>query len=161
MWGRTIKPKWPILLIGLFVLIGGGYAVTKLTRGIRNNNPGNIRKGQPWQGLAPDQSRDADFAQFISPHWGIRALAKTLKTYQTKHGLTTIRGIVSRWAPINENDTGAYVRSVELRTGLDKDAPLDFANPLTLAAVTRAIIHHENGFNPYSDQEINSAIRGA
>lgn len=157
---RFLTSNWPVVLIGLFVLIGGGVAVAKITRGVRNNNPGNIRKGEKWQGLAPSQT-DADFAQFISSYWGIRALAKTLKTYQSKHGLTTIAGIVARWAPPNENDTGAYIASVAKRTGLDKDAPVDFNNPLTLAAVTRAIIHHENGFNPYQDTEVLSAVRGA
>jgi len=73
-----------------------------LPRGIRNNNPGNIEWGERWQGLdelRPD--RDPRFAQFISPEDGIRALAKTLQTYQKKHGISTIEGIISRLAPTN------------------------------------------------------------
>jgi hypothetical protein len=78
-------------------------------RGIRNHNPGNLRRSSdPWQGLAPEQT-DREFFQFTSPKWGIRALARTLIVYQDRGGLKTIDQMISRWAPPNENNTGAYV----------------------------------------------------
>src|SRR4051812_38910947 len=93
----------------------------KLTRGIINANPGNIDRGKPptaWLGLAtpaemtPEQKAEKRFAVFRSPEYGIRALAKLLQTYQSKHGLRTVRGIINRWAPPVENNTGAYVNAV-------------------------------------------------
>jgi len=74
------------------------------TRGYRNRNPGNIdhQPANRWQGLAdppietaPPGSR-ARFARFVSHEYGIRALAVLLTTYQDRHGLRTIRGIITR-----------------------------------------------------------------
>ena len=71
------------------------------TRGIRNHNPGNLRRSaDPWQGLAPEQT-DKDFFQFTSAKWGIRALARTLIAYQDKVGLKNIKQMIGRWAPPN------------------------------------------------------------
>ena len=70
------------------------------TRGERNNNPGNLRKGdQPWRGLADLQS-DTDFCVFTDPKYGFRAMAKTLLSYGHE-GFDTVRDIVHRWAPPN------------------------------------------------------------
>ena len=52
----------------------------KTPRGIRNNNPGNLDKGAPWQGLV-NNSSEPRFCTFKDPVWGIRALAVTLITY--------------------------------------------------------------------------------
>jgi hypothetical protein len=81
------------------------------TRGLRNNNPGNIdRNTIKWQGMADDQSSDPRFVVFKAPVFGIRALAKTLLAYQNQHGCKTIRQIINRWAPPSENKTEAYVQ---------------------------------------------------
>ena len=67
-------------------------------RGIRNNNPGNIRHGQNWQGLNPEgRNIDPAFCVFKSPVFGIRALAKVLMNYKKIHGLNTVRQIISRY----------------------------------------------------------------
>lgn len=127
-------------------------------RGIRNNNPGNIRRSNDaWQGLAPVQN-DAAFFQFESPEWGIRALTRVLKNYQARHGLNTIRGIINRWAPPTENDTAAYIRNMENWTGLDADTPLDLSQPFVLGALVPAIIRMENGIQPYPDALIAKGI---
>lgn len=79
------------------------------SRGIRNNNPGNIRKGEPWKGLKFKQT-DSQFCQFINMGWGLRALIITLRTYVTKHKLTSINDIIHRWAPEEDgNNTKSYV----------------------------------------------------
>ncbi|MFI3272941.1 MAG: structural protein, partial [Pseudomonadota bacterium] len=57
-----------------------------MPRGIRNHNPGNIRHGDDWQGLRDTQT-DKNFCQFVSPEFGIRALARVLMNYEKKHGL--------------------------------------------------------------------------
>lgn len=83
------------------------------TRGIRNNNPANIRRGCKWKGLAKPQT-DREFCQFISMTWGVRALLVTLRTYVVKHHLHTAREIITRWAPPSDgNNTEAYIKFVE------------------------------------------------
>lgn len=83
------------------------------TRGIRNNNPANIRKGSHWNGMVKNQT-DTQFCQFVSMSWGVRALLITLRTYVTKYNLHTVREIISRWAPPSDgNDTEKYIEFVE------------------------------------------------
>lgn len=115
-----------------------------LPRGIRNNNPGNIELGDPWQGLA-DKQTDGRFAQFKTPAWGIRALARTLITYQDKHNIRTVTAAINRWAPPVENDTGAYVRAVQKAVGGDL---VDMHDYQYLRPLVEAIIKHENGVGP-------------
>lgn len=124
-------------------------------RGIRNNNPGNIRHGDQWQGLASVQT-DPSFAQFSEPRWGVRALARVLRTYYNKYGLRTIEAIIARWAPPNENDTPAYVRSVANSMAVSPTAELTF--PAQLAPLVAAIIQHENGVQPYAMEDLRSWV---
>ena len=80
-----------------------------LPRGIRNHNPLNIRRNgkDQWKGLAEAQN-DAAFCQFKSLEYGWRAAFILLtRTYYHKYRLYTIRGIINRWAPPNENKTDA------------------------------------------------------
>lgn len=127
-------------------------------RGIRNHNPGNIRRnGDPWQGLAERQS-DVEFFTFKDPIYGIRALARTLIAYQDKHGLRSIRQIISRWAPPVENNTNAYVRAVASDAGLDADQSLDMHHFDHLLPLAKAIIKHENGRQPYTDTQLTKAL---
>ena len=83
------------------------------TRGIRNNNPANIRRGCNWKGLAKTQT-DREFCQFVSMTWGVRALLITLRTYVKKYKMHTIRDIIHRWAPPSDgNATNRYIAYVE------------------------------------------------
>ena len=94
----------------------------QMTRGLRNNNPLNIRSNHHnmWRG----KSGDADgFVQFHSPEMGIRAAVKTLKSYR-KQGRTNITGIIKRWAPASENDTASYIQSVSKMMGISPNKPL-------------------------------------
>ncbi len=129
-----------------------------IPRGIRNNNPGNIRRNNdPWQGLA-DRQIDIEFFTFKNAIYGIRALARLLINYQDKYGLRTIDKIISRWAPANENNTAAYARAVANRTGFEEDELLDMHSFADLEPLVKAIIHHENGQQPYTDAEITKAL---
>ncbi len=131
---------------------------TTKPRGIRNNNPGNLRRTtDPWQGLAVPQT-DRAFFVFKDATYGIRALARTLINYQDQHGLRTIRQIISRWAPANENDTASYINAVAKQAGFDADQPLNMHKFDHLKAVTVNIIRHENGQQPYSDAQITKAL---
>jgi hypothetical protein len=128
-----------------------------IPRGIRNNNPGNIRyDGTKWLGLAVPPS-DGAFCRFIDAGHGIRAMAKIIANYGKLRGLDTVRQIIGRWAPPNENNTAAYVGSVARALRCSADAPLDIAS--ALPALCRAIIRHENGACPYDAAEIERGIR--
>ena len=117
-----------------------------MSRGIRNNNPGNIRHGIDWDGLDKDQSKDKEFSQFSTPEYGIRAMFKILKTYNDKYNLNTIEGIINRWAPPIENDTEAYIDFVSSKVGKNSSEVLNEKDYISLV---QAIIHMENGDQPY------------
>jgi hypothetical protein len=138
-------------------------------RGIRNNNPGNIRHGDNWQGLATDsRTRDKDFASFVSPAMGIRALAVTLVTYRDKHGLRTVQDIIHRWAPPSENKTGAYVAAVARKVGVTPTQQINVHDYAIMRPLVSAIIAHENGTGPlktdntwYDDATIDEGLKRA
>lgn len=125
-------------------------------RGIRNNNPGNIRHGSAkWQGMAAQQT-DANFVQFVSPEYGIRALSILIGNYYTKNGLNTVRKIISRYAPNTENNTEAYAQAVAKAIGVVPDTIIN-VNTHKVALV-EAIIQHENGKQPYTIAQINNGV---
>lgn len=115
-------------------------------RGIRNNNPGNIRLGSDrWQGMSAVQT-DGVFIQFDSMLYGIRALIKLLMNYYNKYGLMTVRDIISRWAPDNENNTTAYIKFVADYLGVEPDNVLNLKGDFKLyIKLAKAIALYENG----------------
>ena len=125
-------------------------------RGIRNKNPGNIRHvpGVTWQGQSPVQT-DESFVQFESPQYGIRAIVRIMRSYE-RQGINTIGEAIDRWAPPNENNSSAYVSAVCLDCNLDADVPLSLDS--IMPQLVRAIIRHENGFQPYDDATITQGI---
>lgn len=67
-------------------------------RGLRNNNPGNLRlSGDRWKGLRPVQT-DKEFFQFTDMRYGYRAMLITLRNYRKKHGLKTLSLMIGRYA---------------------------------------------------------------
>lgn len=131
------------------------------TRGLRNNNPGNLEKtGTPWQGqILPGQ--DERFCQFESMVMGCRALMKTLVTYHKVHHLDTVRQIITRWAPPNENNTTGYMKHVGSAIGEDIDETIPFdADPSYYLAIAKVIARHENGIDAMSisDETWNKAF---
>lgn len=130
--------------------------MTALTRGERNNNPGNIRHGSNWQGLAGMQP-DPDFCTFTDAKYGFRALAKVLLVYRAK-GFDTIRTIIERWAPSSENNTGAYVAAVAHHMGCDPDTHLDVMDYSQMYPLVCAIVRHENGRNNYLRSTIDAGL---
>lgn len=129
-------------------------------RGIRNNNPGNLEysKTNPWVGQTGDDGR---FAKFETPEHGIRALGRNLLSYQ-RQGIDTVSDIINRWAPPSDNNnTDAYIKAVCAKLGVTADQQLDASNPDTLKALCAAIIQHENGSQPYSDQQLSTGVSAA
>lgn len=131
----------------------------KLPRGIRNNNPGNIRHGQNWKGLNPEGWKiDPAFCVFTSPVYGIRALAKVLINYKKIHNLRTVRQIIGRYAPPNENQTQAYIQTVAKQLGVYPDTVIDIEEKGVLCVFIKAVIRMENGVQPYSDDTLLQGI---
>lgn len=135
-----------------------------LPRGIRNNNPGNIRWGSNWQGLnIPSLRTDKDFCQFASPVYGLRAIVKLIFTYHDKYGLDTIEGIINRYAPPNENNTIGYIVRVSEKLGIHPNEPIELTDK-ALVLLVRAICGVENGelyANHYPNELIMRAINMA
>lgn len=98
----------------------------ELPRGLRNNNPGNIRRNSDvFQGeISP--SRDKEFKQFKTTPYGYRAVFKILSNYYRIYRLTTIRKMIGRWAPENENNTEAYIKAVSDYAGIGPDDLISF-----------------------------------
>lgn len=118
-------------------------------RGIRNNNPGNIRynKANNWQGQVGQDN--AGFVVFSSMAYGVRAMNRLLDNY-ARRGLVTIESIIPVWAPAADNNNEqAYIASVAHHTGFDQRKPLGVNEREKLIA---AIIYHENG------RELGAAI---
>lgn len=127
-------------------------------RGIRNANPGNIRKsGDSWMGLSAVQN-DTAFFQFKEPKFGVRALMKLMQNYEKLYGLNTISKLVSRWAPPNENNTNSYVSAVSKSMGVPATKVIDLNDRDTLTALAKAIIQHENGMQPYPESVFIEAL---
>lgn len=123
--------------------------------GLRNNNPGNIRPGDDWQGM----TGEADgFVVFQDIDWGLRALATDI-TNKIRKGYNTVTTLISRYAPPSENDTQAYINAVAGETGLDPNEPIDLSQEV-LHDLMRAIIDHENGAQAslIPDQDIDTGI---
>lgn len=117
-------------------------------RGIRNNNPLNIRiNGTKWEGLCPVQT-DKSFFQFRTMAYGYRAAIKTIQTYFNKYGLKSIRRIIHRWAPPCENDTENYIKVVAERSGISPDAEINIYDQRQMIAIVSAMSYMENGVEP-------------
>ena len=119
-----------------------------LPRGIRNNNPLNIRRSKDlWMGLRAQQT-DPSFCQFETRESGWRAAFYLLtRTYYHKYRLYTIRMIISKWAPPNENQTAKYIENVCRLTGIAPDEPIGIPSdqPARWMAVGMAMAIQENG----------------
>ena len=115
------------------------------TRGMRNNNPCNIRiSTDKFQGEV-QPSQDKAFKQFETAAYGYRAAFRILRTYINSYGLNTIRKIISRWAPKNENHTENYIRVVSERSGIPADDPVYADSREMMIRIVAAMSFVENG----------------
>lgn len=132
------------------------------SRGIANNNPGNVMANQPWEGMKGQDS--VGFAIFSSPPWGFRAMFRNYISYFDA-GYNTIRKIVLRWSPPEGNKTpsdpdgtkqaNAYIAALCAATGWDPDEVIkiktwDVASRLCYAQV----IHEIGQFAPFTLQQM-------
>lgn len=120
-----------------------------IPRGIRNNNPLNIQKGNNWKGERPSQS-DSRFEEFVSMEYGLRAGFIILRNYITGHDgrsvkFNTIDKIIRRWAPAFENATGSYISFVASDTKINRYTQIDFKDKKAMVALVRAMARVETG----------------
>jgi hypothetical protein len=127
-----------------------------MSRGLRNKNPGNIRKTPGfWKGEVTGS--DPDFKTFKTMAYGYRAIFVLLKGYFT-NGYNTIDKIISRYAPSSENATDAYIRTVSERSGIPPDQVLSFDQALQIKRIVKAISYVENG-TPAEDIEVENGFK--
>ena len=116
-------------------------------RGIRNNNPLNIRRtSTQWEGLHPVQA-DREFCQFIDMKYGYRAAFRLLMKYYRKYGLHNVQAIINRWAPPNENNSRAYANYVATMcvTRVDRILPSPLQDATLWQKIVHAMAEYENG----------------
>lgn len=119
-----------------------------MSRGLRNRNPGNIRRsGVRFKGEVTP-SRDAEFKEFSTMAYGYRAMFVVLDSYRRRYGRNTIRTMIERYAPPAENFTDGYVRFITRRTGITQDEVLDTRSPRDMIPVVAAMSEIENGVAP-------------
>lgn len=126
-------------------------------RGIRNNNPGNIRHNpaNDWLGMTGTDAKG--FVQFRASFYGLRAMAKVLLSYR-RRGLYSLSQVIRTWAPPFENDTDAYIEHAAAKLGTPPHMPLQ---PGQYPALMAVIVQHENGQQPYAMTSIEQAWAAA
>ena len=138
-----------------------------MKRGIRNNNPLNIRhSADQWEGMRAEQT-DPAFVQFETMAYGYRAAWKILESYSKYfHDLPkafNVRNIITRWAPPTENDTDNYIRTVLSLTGLGGNENLTQPSRATgyerLELLVRAMTTMECGI-PYKEVDVEAIREG-
>ena len=117
----------------------------RLPRGLRNNNPLNIRINSDKFVGEVRPSTDTQFKQFDTMAHGYRAAFRELRTYINNYKCDTIRKIISRWAPETENHTLAYVMAVSDRAGIAPDEPISTDNREEIIRIVAAMSYVENG----------------
>ena len=119
----------------------------KLPRGLRNNNPGNIRVSKDnWLGKIPaDKKKDKDFEEFSSMAHGYRALIKNLQNYHLIHKLNTVEQFINRWAPPVENNTKGYIDRVCKDLKVQPSFEVDVFSKKIMCKLAASISSIENG----------------
>ena len=116
-----------------------------IPRGIKNNNPLNIRhNADHFQGET--SGNDKAFKTFVSMPYGYRAAFVILATYLSR-GINTIEKIISKWAPPSENDTGSYIAYVERWSGVSRNQELTYSDGADYIMIVSAMSYIENGIN--------------
>ncbi|WP_215271717.1 lytic transglycosylase domain-containing protein [Escherichia coli] len=115
-----------------------------LSRGIRNNNPGNLNfAGQ--KGATMESGPNARFASFPTMLEGIAALDRQVMLY-LKRGKNTIDQIIDIYAPSSDgNNTSSYKNYLSQYTGLGVKEKIDGSNFEIMRKLIQGIINHENG----------------
>lgn len=122
--------------------------------GFRNNNPGNLRVAANATG------RNGGFSTFANDADGRAAMARQLMLYGDR-GNNTLDGIIHTYAPQSENNTRAYIESVSKSTGFGAQQRINLHDPEVLKTLMAAMIKHESGAQPYTEDELGDSVRTA
>lgn len=114
----------------------------EIPRGIRNNNPLNIRIGNVWLGEVKENT-DGEFEQFTSMLYGLRAAIVLMRRYICHYHLDSISQIISRWAPSSENNTRLYIDFVSNRVEISPMCGIDFSDKITICKLVEAMAYYE------------------
>lgn len=116
-----------------------------MSRGIRNNNPGNIRCSATIYQGEKRPSTDKSFKQFCNMAYGYRAMFMLLYTYQKRYGLHTLRQMIARYAPPNENNTDLYIETVATWADVEPDLSIQTTSRDVMVPLVAAMSRMENG----------------
>ncbi|EHH6323798.1 hypothetical protein J8Q16_004193 [Escherichia coli] len=122
--------------------------------GFRNNNPGNLRVAANATG------KNGGFSTFANDADGRAAMARQLMLYGDR-GNNTLDGIIHTYAPQSENNTRAYIDSVSKSTGFGAQQRINLHDPDVLKTLMAAMIKHESGAQPYTENELSDSVRTA
>lgn len=115
----------------------------KTPRGIRNNNPLNIRYN-PRNNWVGQTGNDGQFCRFVSPKYGIRAAVKILQKYAGNDGKTTVFEIINKWAPRTDgNDTEKYIEAVCNEMNISDTSTIDVYDRGTVVRLLFYMAHVE------------------
>lgn len=117
---------------------------SRIPRGIRNNNPLNIRIGNTWLGEVPNPT-DSEFEQFVSIRYGLRAAFVILRRYIRRYQRNTPAKMISSWAPSSENNTAHYIDIVCKKSGLKPNEIIDFSDIGKMVNLVAAMAYVECG----------------
>lgn len=120
---------------------------SQLPRGIRNNNPLNLRKSSNnWVGKV-EPSKDKAFEQFLTMEHGIRAAMKNMATIVNRRKAngeeTRISDLIHIWAPNSDgNNETAYLAVVLKKAKFSCDETIDLKqrNQITRLCWAMAIV---------------------
>ena len=139
-------------------------------RGLRNNNPGNIRiSDTPWQGKIPkamNTDKNKAFEQFESLEYGLRALMKNAYTW-IQRGKNTLEKLITVWTPPHENHTSNYIDYVARQMQIPKNQEFKTLDKKFFVSLAKAITEMENGLSavqklvPYSAYEEGYRLMGS
>lgn len=129
-------------------------------RGIRNNNPGNIKfkEGNNWKGKVPfDKNTDENktFEQFTEYKWGVRAMILLLIIYM-RNGYDTLDKIIRRYTSgDSKSSQDAYITYVSVSAGI---SPTKILTPTktNLRELVIAMTHWENNTDAVSKAQFDA-----
>jgi uncharacterized protein (TIGR02594 family) len=116
----------------------GVVAMNSVPRGIRNNNPGNLKIGGTFQ-------------KYATPEEGIAAMGNLIDKFGASGRNTPqtfIKGANGKggWSTTDQEE---YIRNISKTLGIDRNQPIDLSNPEIKNKLIDIIIRQENGSNPY------------
>lgn len=119
---------------------------SKLPRGIRNNNPLNLRiSSSAWQGKITPNT-DGQFEQFKTLELGIRAAMVNLRTLIRRDHIERMSDIIYKWAPPSDhNDTEKYIERVSEISSIGRSDRILAANRNQICRLLWAMAQVECG----------------